>query len=416
MRHRLCIPFCRIYDNDMMNTTSRLYFNYAVALLVPTVLAGALLRAALAWPQLGRGLHAPFVMHAHSHAGFFGWAVLGVAAALTARSKIGPRARLTHAVLAHLIGVASLAAFVGFALRGYDMTTIAISAVHVFLWMVLVAALWQTTLTLPDVSRQTVRTGLLFLVGAGLGTMAPVTMMIRGTTDPWLLGLGVKLFLTPFVTGFLVLAALGLLHRQCGGSRAALAATAAIAVGTLPSTLLYVPGSPPWPWLLLAGRAGMGLVGGGMLFFAIDVLRSAASRRTSGIGVLPALLLASVTATAIVKLLAAAGVGAAFMHNRGIVIAVLHLVLLGVVTPALLMAVRPAPSRARAAVYAGGLAVMLASVAGTGWPWAARALAHHGVAFDALLLAAAVGGMLATLALLTLVFPSPASPDSSRKS
>jgi hypothetical protein len=405
-----------------MNAVSRLYGRYAVALLALTLLAGVYLRAAFTWPALRGTMNGPYMVHAHSHTGFFGWAVMVVFAVVTARLVLGRAGELLHRILAHAIGLGTVAAFVGFALRGYDTVTITLSAVHVLLWLVFAVAAWSGIRSVSAVTTLYLRAALLFLVTGGLATTAPVLMMVRGVGDPWLLQLGVKLFLTPFVTGFLLLAALAIVYEHVAAPRFARSALAGIAAGTLPSTLLYVAAAPPADWLVGVGRGGMLLIAGGTLLFVADVLRArlargaaAAARQGTPVRqVAPALpplawlTAAAAAAVAGLEVLAAAGVGASFMHNRAISVAVLHLVLLGVVTPALLLGVRPglrAPRRTLA--YAAALLLMLVPLGVTGWPWAARTLVLSGVPFPLLFTLAAVGGVLAALMLLALVLPSP---------
>jgi hypothetical protein len=387
------------YGADPHPGAAAVHARYAALLLALTLAAGVYLRAAFAWPSVRGGIGAGNVIHAHSHAGFFGWMVMGVAAALLLRvAAPGGRLNLAHTGLAHAIGLGSLAAFAGFALRGYDVLTIAISALHVGLWAILVALLWRPVGRLGR-GAPMLRASLAFLLLSGAATLAPLLMMMRQVSDPWLVQFGVKLFLTPFVSGFLLLAAMGLVYEGLDRGRVR-AVTLLVAVGTLPSTLLYVPGAPH-PWLVLLGQGGIALVGAGLLLFAVDVLRSI--RR--GLATSPALLAgASAALAGVLKLLAAAGVGASFMHNRSLTVAVLHLVLLGVVTPALVLGLRPrlrAPLRVGA--FAAGLAVMLLPLVVLGWPWALQRVITAGIAMGTLLAAAAVGGILATLALLSLV-------------
>jgi hypothetical protein len=399
-----------------MNSTPRLYFRYALAMLVLTLLAGALLRASFTWPAWRVG-YGPYVLHAHSHVGFFGWAVLAVCAVITTRIRITGFAATVHVVLAHAIGVGSAAAFVGFAQRGYDMTTITISAVHVLLWVIFVVAVWRPLGALPIIERLYLRTGVAFLATAGLATIAPVVMMVRVVAEPWLLQVGVKLFLTPFVTGFLVITALGLLYSRVPGRAGALPALWLIALGTVPSTLLYVTAAPPAPWLLWVGRTGMGMVGAGLLCVACDIayMRLARAETSPRLPPLATLALAAVAVAGAVKLLAALGVGAAFMHSRNIVVAVLHLVLLGVVTPSFILALRPElRATRRTAAYAASLFVMLGSIAVSGWPWAARTLMTMGVRLDTLFQVAALSGVLATLMLLTLFVPGRSTEAAAR--
>jgi hypothetical protein len=408
----------------MMNAVSRLYGRYAAGLLALTLLAGVYLRAAFTWPALRGTMNGPYMVHAHSHTGFFGWAVMVVFAVVAARLVFGRAGELLHRVLAHAIGLGTVAAFVGFALRGYDTVTITLSAMHVLLWLVFAVAAWSGIRSVSAVTTLYLRAALLFLVTAGLATTAPVLMMVRGVGDPWLLQLGVKLFLTPFVTGFLLLAALAMVYERIAAPRFARSVLAGIAAGTVPSTLLYVAAAPPVDWLVLVGRGGMLLIATGTLLFVADVLRASFARGAAAAAgpetpvrpVVPPLpplawlTAAAATAVAGLELLAAAGVGASFMHNRAISVAVLHLVLLGVVTPTLLLGVRPglhAPRRTLA--YAAALLLMLVPLGVTGWPWAARTLVLSGVPFPLLFTLAAVGGVLAAVLLLTLVLPSPAT-------
>jgi hypothetical protein len=383
-----------------MNDSAKLYARYAMALLLLTLLAGVYLRAALAWPGVRGGMSVSYMVHAHSHAGFFGWAVMAACAAIVARCGASSAAAIMHRFLAHAIGIGSAAAFVGFALRGYDTATIALSALHVLLWVLFAAVVWPALATTAAPARALLRGGLAFLVLSGLMTIAPVVMMVRGVSDPWLLQVGVKLFLTPFVSGFLVLVALGIIAARMPRLRAT-PALVLIALGVLPSTLLYVATPPPLPWLLPLGRAGMGLVAAGLLWFAIETLRLQRTSRT--LPPLAVLATASALLAGVLYVLAAAGVGASFMHNRNITVAVLHLVLLGVVTPAFVLAVRPAlRAPVRTAAYAGALALMLTPLAVSGWPWAARHFVARGMALDTLFTLAAVGGAAAALALAAL--------------
>ncbi|HSJ23690.1 MAG TPA: hypothetical protein VK929_03325 [Longimicrobiales bacterium] len=389
----------------MNERISVLYARYAAVLLALTLVAGAYLRSAFVWPAVRGGLQTPHVIHAHSHGGFFGWMVMAAAAGLVLLvPSLGRRAVLGHRLLAHGIGIGSVVAFVGFALRGYDALTITVSAVHVAFWITLAALLWRPLGSVGDTgSTSLLRAGLAFLVVAGAMTVVPAVMMVRQVTDPWLVQFGVKLFLTPFVSGFLLLTALGFLYRGRIGAdtRNATTVVLLVAVGALPSTLLYVPGAPA-PVLVLIGRLGIGLVGAALLLATWDLAASATRARLRP-PPLPLLAVAAAAAAGLVKLAAAAGVGAAFMHNRSIVVAVLHLILLGLVTPALLHGMqRQARAGIRTLLYASALVAMLAPLAASGWPWAARMLMLNGIGLDLLLVLAAVGGILTVLTLLAL--------------
>jgi hypothetical protein len=394
---------------SMMNWTSRLYARYAVALLAVTLLAGVYLRAVFTFPGVrpGFGVTGPNLVHAHSHAGFFGWAAMAAFAVMTLQLRPGARARVLHAGLAHALGVGSVAAFVGFALRGYDMVTIPLSALHVLLWLTFAVAVWRPLGEVAEAQRRYLRASLVFLVVAGAATVAPVLVMVRGITEPWLYQITVKLFLTPFVSGFLLLAALSVFAARMEARRAT-ASLLLIAAGVLPSTFLYVAAPPPLPGLLLVGRAGMALLGAGLLLFSLaawrPVARDVATRPLAFVALL------AVLSVGVLKLLAALGVGAAFMHNRNLTIAVLHVVLLGIVTPAFVLALKPTVrARRRVAIYGAGLLVMVGALAVTAWPWAARTVMAAGVSFNALYLLVFAGGAVAAAALLSVLLPTAGS-------
>jgi hypothetical protein len=146
-------------------------------------------------------------------------------------------------------------------------------------------------------------------------------------------------------------------------------------------------------------------VGAGLLLFvyAAVVVRGATSAPPRP-APLDRLALAAIATAGALKLLAAFGIGAAFMHSRNLTVAVLHLVLLGIVTPAFVLAMRPAlRARMRAAVFGAGLFVMLAALVATAWPWAARTLLSNGVSLTTLFVLTFSAGAVAAVALLAPV-------------
>jgi hypothetical protein len=414
----------------MTSRAARTYALYAAAFLGATALSGLWLRATLALPALGGGFTFGNAVHAHSHLAFFGWVTMalcavivaavrdaGAAAALRAGARpaaamaggadagAGPGGERALQLHAHLLGIASALAFAGFLERGYDRFTIGLSTVHVLLWAAFVVAVWPATATLAAVPRRFFRCALLFLLVAGLGAMAPGLVLVRGIQDPWLADAAVKLFLVPFLFGWVLLGAMGAAYQRLGGGgRFATAALVLVAVGTLPSVPLLVGAAPPADWLPLLGRAGTLLVGAGVLAFAGDLLAAAAGR---GVGrPVPALLLLA-AAGAVVKggldLLAATGVSGHLLTSRPLVLAYLHLVLLGIVTPALVGALFPAlRARAATALHAAGLALMLAALVALGWPALARLVVGQGVPLVGLHHGALAGGAVSTAALLWL--------------
>jgi hypothetical protein len=242
--------------------------------------------------------------------------------------------------------------------------------------------------------------------------------MAKGITQGWLRELGVELFLTPFICGWLALGVMGAAYGRIGGGRLSGWALRLTATGVIPAALLFVASAPPRPELLWLGRAGSVLLGLGGLAFAADVLR--AGRRA---GALLFLAGAAAALKGALEVAAGLGAGAALLHNRPIGLAYLHLTLLGFITPALLAAAygrarRDAEGAADAALprnawappaVAGalangtGLAVMCGALLGLGWPAVGALLASLGISFNALFTLAFAGGALSALAVLALL-------------
>jgi hypothetical protein len=181
-----------------------------------------------------------------------------------------------HRLLAHAIGFASLAAFVGFALRGYDTVTIAISVLHVVLWILFVATVWQRAqrgsgddASVPARRSRVPRRRRAGHDGAGDDDGARRS---RSVAEP-----AQREAVPDAVRDRLPRA-----HRARPAVRLPdchpvmrRASLVLIALGALPSTLLYVAASPPLArgWSGRAPRRGWLLVAAGMLLVATDVVR-----------------------------------------------------------------------------------------------------------------------------------------------
>jgi hypothetical protein len=376
----------------------RAYGRYAAVFLAVTLLSGVWLRAVFVVPEAIGGFRFGFALHAHSHVALFGWTSMALFAVIAGRAarRPGSSGLLAHA---HMVGIASAAAFVGFLLSGYSASTIAISVLHVVFWIAFVFAIWPWLDDLAPVERRYWRGALAFLVVAGLGAMTPGIVMARGIADPWIGQLSIKSFLTPFTSGWLILGAMGACYMAIPRRRFGVPAFWLLTAGVIPSTLLHTSAAPPAEWMTLAGRAGTGLVGISALLFAADLLTGRAAPLLRLVGAVAA-------AKGLAEVLVAAGPALELVASRQLTVAYLHLVLLGLVTPALLHAaygIERAPRRT--AMYAAGLALMVGALGAIGWPALAMALAPVGV--DAMLLfrLALVGGALAAAAGIALLVP-----------
>ncbi len=378
-----------------MTRVVRAYCNYAVGLLIATLLLGIWIRAVFLWPQLRLGMSFSHLVHAHSHAAFFGWVVMALCAVIVARTRIAARRRALW-LHAHAVGLASVAALLAFAWQGYGAVSIAISVLHVVLWAIFAGLVWPLEQAAQS-ERRFFRGALVFLLLAGAATVLPGVLMAQGVQSGWLRELGIKLFLTPFIFGWLALGAVAVAYRWIERPRFAAPALWLISLGVLPSTLLFVAAPPPADWLLVVGQVGSLLLGIGTLLFAADALAGTRALLLRGAG-------AAALATGTLQVLAGFGVGASLMHSRPVVIAFLHLVLLGFATPPLLVGLYPhLRARGWAVTYFAGLALMLTALVGMGWPQLLALLSGAGVSILHLLQLALLGGAVNVLAMLVLI-------------
>ena len=372
------------------------YARWAAASLVLTVALGAWLRLAMRWPELAGDVSLAHAVHAHSHTGFFGWAVLGLAAALARRSTPSGSGRPWLRRHAHVTGAATVAAMLAFAWQGYGSVSIPLSALHVALWGALAWLLWPRRGD-GGADAPLWRLALAALLLAGGATVLPVVLRVRGVESGWAREAGIQLFLSLFVQGWMGIGTLAVLARRLDLAAALRPAGWLMALGAPAATLLHVAAPPPWPWLVAVGRAGTALVAAGMLLAARAVLRARPGALLGGTGVA-----AGVAGT--LALGAALGLGGSLLHARSLIVAYVHLLLLGVATPVLLDVVRRPPlPRPLVLAAQGGVAAMLLALGALGWPPLGGALAAVGLGPMGLLAAATAGGVVAALALVGAV-------------
>jgi hypothetical protein len=393
-------PCSRRYERPAISTTpdsQRWYRGYAAAFLGLTLLSGVWLRMAFVWPEVLGSFRFGHVLHAHSHVAFFGWTSMALFAAIgTARESAGGSGwRLVHA---HFVGIASAAAFLGFLVSGYAAHTIAISAVHVVLWIWFAIAVWPLLEGDPTPRGRFHQTAIVFLVVAGAGAMAPGIAMATRVADPWLNQLAVQSFLTPFMSGWLLIGAMGAVYAKVPRPRFHAWVLCLTGAGVLPSTLLHPLAPPPEPWLLIVGRAGTLLLGIGALLFAAELMR------WRGDAAWVWLVAVAALGKGGAEVAAAAMLDGTLLIGRPLTIAYLHLVLLGLLTPALVAtALRARMSPSTVLAFGAGIATMLLALVASGWPAAGHAIGRLGIDGAALFRFALIGGAVSAAALLPLL-------------
>jgi hypothetical protein len=382
---------------------STLAARWAAVALGVTVASGLWLRASLAWPQLTAGANVVFGIHAHSHAAFFGWLVLGVAALAARGVEWNERSTRQWRLIVHAIGWMSLVALVAFARIGYAAPTIALSAVHVLLWIPLARLAWPAQLA-TAAERAWWRAAWIALLASGAATLIPGVLAARDIREGWWREFGIKLFLSIFLNGFAGMAAMGLVLSRVDrkvDARLVTLTRRALGASLIPLAVLYVAAPPPISWMVWIGRAAVGITG-------ISTLAVVAMSWRRDVSPAMHASLLAMTACGVLETIAASGAGAELLHSRPITIAFTHLLLLLTISPIFALSLTiPRVPVVRSLLAATGAATMCAAVAAFGWPWLGAQATGVGLSPMVLLKVAAVGGTVAAVAwwaLLPLLF------------
>lgn len=385
-----------------MTATHRTYSHLALASLLVTLGAGVWLRSIPLRPSLLGGVDHGNAVHAHSHLALFGWASMGLMAAIVARlgGSASPRLR-GHA---WAVGGASGAAFLSFLWQGYGPLSIAISTLQVVLWVAFVFVVWRGTASLHRTPRLWIRAALGCLTVAAAGSILPGVTTAAGASHA-VQRIAVELFLTLVIQGWLFVGALAILVQPGPRARWHGPALAMLLSGMLPAVLTRVPGVESEA-LLVLGRTGLLLTGAGSFLAAWSAWPrrdAAASARTTA---WLRLALACVAVKGASELLAAAEPMGMLVLLRPVVVAYLHLVLLGALTSALVVALVPeSPLVSRSAlVHGAGLAITLGALGMMALPdFLGRSVPFSGSAMFA---AALAGGVLSAASLGTVAITS----------
>lgn len=163
----------------------------AAAAYVAATLLGVVMRFDL----LGMGSQIPFdhLLHAHSHTLYFGWAGLGILAAVTAGLRRTKPMGLAFAAVT--VSVPFL--YFGFLAAGYAPFTIGVSTAAMLGWYVVAGAWWRQLANFEPTAALAFRYGLVYLVGSTLGIWALAGIQASGGS-----GMAEDLAIHAFLLGF----------------------------------------------------------------------------------------------------------------------------------------------------------------------------------------------------------------------
>jgi hypothetical protein len=315
---------------------ARRMFGVALIFLAVVAALGALLRwqtiRPWAWVDGGHFLHA------HSHTAFLGW-VFNAFLAVALVRFVPVAERRGYGRLFVGLQVAMVGMLASFPVQGYGSVSIAFSTLHVIGSGVFVWWLWRRNTAVP-VARGYLRVALVCLLVSGLGPLSLGPLAANGLRETSWYHLAIYFYLHAQYNGWFLFFLLAVLFQELtqrgawAGEAAAQRARWWFTVGVVltfaQSTLWLSP--PGWVYALAGIGGAAQLVGCGYLLRA---LRGTSAGRAGPVRVLAGLAVGAFLLKHALQAAAAwPGLGA-LANQRFTVIAFLHLVFLGVVTPAL---------------------------------------------------------------------------------
>lgn len=307
-------------------------FGTACGFLVVTAALGSLLRWQMVSPVAGLNYH--YFLHAHSHVAFLGWVFNAFfALALLHFAEPGDLPAFRRLFIVAQLAVVGM--LISYPLQGYGTASIAFSTLHMACSAVFAWKLWRRNRA-SAAAHGHLRTALAFMAVSGLGPLTLGPLAALGLRDSPAYLLAIYFYLHCQYNGWFMFFLQALVFQDATGKsaadgRRALVWLGAGAVLTLALSALWLH-PPAWVRAMAAAGGAAQLVG---CVYLVRGLRgrpwfAGAGRWLAGLALAGFLLKHALQA-------ASAWPGlAALVNHRFTVIAFLHLVFLGVVTPLLL--------------------------------------------------------------------------------
>lgn len=312
---------------------ARRAFGTACGFLVVVAGLGTLLRWQMVRPV--EGVNYVYFLHAHSHVAFLGW-VFNAFFALALCCFATPGDTPVFRRLFVIAQVSVVGMLISYPIQGYGAVSIAFSTLHMACSAVFAWRLWRRNRATPA-ARGHLRAALVFMAASGLGPLTLGPLAALGLRDSPAYLLAIYFYLHCQYNGWFMffLQALmfqGLPAKPVDDARRSLVWLGTGAVLTFALSTLWLH-PPIWVYVIAAAGSAAQLVG---CLHLVRALRG-------GIGCFPiaarGLVALALAAFLLKHVLQAASVWpglAALVNHRFTVIAFLHLVFLGVVTPMLL--------------------------------------------------------------------------------
>lgn len=352
---------------------ARRAFVVAGGFLVVVAALGALLRWQSVWPMAG--VNYTHWLHAHSHTAFLGWVFNAFFALALHRFVVKEDVRAFWRLFL-VAQVAVVGMLIAYPIQGYGAVSIAFSTVHMVCSVVFAWRLWRRNRATPA-ARLHLRVGLAFMIVSGLGPLTLGPLASLGMRDSPAYLLSIYFYLHCQYNGWFMFFLQALALQDMPDDRAADARRSAVWLGagavlTLVLSALWLH-PPGWVYAVAALGGAAQLVG---CFYLLRGLRGFGQKFTGAARGLVGLVVAAFLLKHALQAASAWPALETLVNHRFMVIAFLHLVFLGVVTPSLfawalrLGWLRDAGwTRAGLGVFFGGAVVSQAVLVGAPLGW-----------------------------------------------
>jgi len=320
-------------------TTARRAFGVALGFLAVTAALGAVLRLQGVWSV--PGMNYGHLLHTHSHVAFLGW-VLNAYFALALVYFTPASERRTFLRIFFVLQVAMIGMMVSYPFQGYGPVSISFSTLHTISSVLFAWRLWRHNEAAPA-ARGHLQVALVFLIASGAGPLVLGPLAAAGMRDTPAYSLAIYFYLHAQYNGWFLfflqavllqsLARHGLRTDEPAARRALLWLATGTVLTYAQSTLWLGP--PAWVRTVAGVGGVVQLVG---CYHLLRAVREAGVLFAGSARWLAALTLGAFLLKHALQAASAWPGLDAWVNQRLTVIAFLHLVFLGVVTPAILAA------------------------------------------------------------------------------
>ena len=314
-----------------IDVLQRQLLKWSLLNLVMVAASGLILRA---WPLMN-GM--PFVfknaLHAHSHFAFGGW-VLPIITWLIMRYFPVPVQKLSFHHWRNIIVLmlfSSYGMLVSFPFNGYDIFSIIFSTISLGASVYLAIVLWKAMAGMNSIAVKYLRAALVFMILSSIGPLSTGPLIATGMAGTTLYFNAIYFYLHFQYNGWFTFALLAVLYQFAGihSQRMAALAFVLLTAGCTITFFLSVLWNSPGIFFNISGAAGAILQLAGFYFLCRSI-------KISRNGFTSRLIILALTVLGVKFLLQLAGslpIAASMAYeNRNLIIAFLHMVLLGFVS------------------------------------------------------------------------------------